>query len=184
MNKYLYLFFLIFVIGCSNRNSWEISTIDLKKIKETELKKNKLNAFVFLAPGCPLSEASILELNKLDSKYRLENYRTYIVISGKLFSQKEISDFVDAFKISFPVLLDTSAFLMQKYNATITPEYFLLDNNLNVLYSGSIDNRAIDNDLIRQEAKNNFADKAIEEYLHDKNISIPKTKAVGCYIEL
>lgn len=178
------MFLLLVVFSCSHKNSWELRTIDLKKIKESDLSKNNLTAIVFLAPGCPLSEASILELNKLDLKYRSKNYHTYVVIAGKLFSQEEVKDFVKTFNIAFPVLIDSNAILMNKYSASITPEYFLLDKYLNVLYSGSIDDRAIDNDLIRQESKNNFAERAIDEYLQNKNITIPKTNAVGCYIEL
>jgi hypothetical protein len=52
-----------------------------------------------------------------------------------------------------------------------------------ILYQGAIDNKALDNDIIRQEADMNFAEIAIKSIIENEKIEITKTKAVGCFIE-
>ncbi len=175
--------FVVLEISCTTPD-WTVATINGDEFSNLTFKNHELNAIVFLAPGCPLSEGSILELNKLHEKYTSAKLATYIVIPGSLFSKAEVKAFVDTFKIDFPVLLDTTGLLVSKLNASITPEYFLLDKNSKVLYQGAIDNRAFDNEFIRQSATINYADSAISQFLNNQKIKIQKSKAVGCFIEL
>jgi Redoxin len=179
----IFLVLVLFFSCKENSKDFYFHSINSTKISNSDLEKQKLIACVFLAPGCPLSEASLLELNKLDSLYHQYNYNTYVIIPGNLYSEEEIKSFKDSFTISFPIIIDTNYYLCSKLNASITPEYFLLKENMVVLYQGAIDNRALDNDVIRQSASINFADSAINSYLQNKKIEINKTNAVGCYIE-
>lgn len=175
---------IILLTACKQKPEWTIPAVNGDELSNLTFKNHALNAIVFLAPGCPLSEASIQEINKIQDKYTSSKLATYIIIPGKLFSKKEVDDFVKEFKIELPVLLDTNAFLVNKFKATITPEFFLLDNKLNVLYSGAIDDRAFDNEFVRQEATINYADSAIREVIQKRKLKFVKTKAVGCFIEL
>ncbi len=163
---------------------WTIATSNGDEFSNLSFQTHDLNAVVFLAPGCPLSEASILEINNLQSKFSSNKLATFIVIPGHLYTRNEVDSFINHFNITLPVLLDTTGLLVEKLNATMTPEYILLDKKMKVLYQGAIDNRALDNDLIRQSASINFADSAIHQYLSGQKIKFPKSKAVGCYIEL
>jgi hypothetical protein len=72
---------------------------------------------------------------------------------------------------------------VKKYKATITPEVFLILSN-NVIYTGAFDDRAIDNEIIKQSASENYLYDAIKNTLEGKEVVNKKTKAVGCYIEL
>lgn len=181
--KLLIVVLLLLQIACKE-SSWNITSLTNQNFNEEALRKNKLTAIVFLVPGCPLSEAALLELKKLEDQFREKGYETLISIPGNLYDKQEIKAFVDSFEIQFPILLDVDAVLTKKLNATITPEYFLLDSSLNIIYQGAIDNKAFDNEYIRQEASIHYAEKAILEYFSNKKISVSKTKAVGCYIEL
>ena len=163
---------------------WTIATSNGDEFSNLSFQTHELNAIVFLAPGCPLSEASIQEINNLQTKYSSNKLATFIVIPGHLYSRNEVDSFINHFNISLPVLLDTTGLLVNKLNATMTPEYVLLDKKMQVLYQGAIDNRALDNEIIRQSATINYADSAIHQYLKAEKIKIPKSKAVGCFIEL
>ncbi len=163
---------------------WTVATNNGDHFSNLSFQTHELNAIVFLAPGCPLSEASIQEINNLQSKFSSSKLATFIVIPGRLYSRNEVDSFINHFNITLPVLLDTTGLLVEKFQASMTPEYVLLDKKMQVLYQGAIDNRAIDNDLIRQSATINFADSAIHQYLTGQKIKFPKSKAVGCYIEL
>lgn len=186
MNKILSVVFglsLMMFASCV-KPEWTVSTSNGDQFSNLSFQTHELNAIVFLAPGCPLSEASIQEINKLQEKFSSNKLATFIVIPGHLYSRNEIDSFINHFNISLPVLLDTTGLLVEKLNATMTPEYVLLDKKMQVLYQGAIDNRALDNELIRQSATINFADSAIHQYLTGQKIKLPKSKAVGCYIEL
>lgn len=176
-------FIMFFSTSCTNLK-WQVNTIDKETVSNIDIENAKLSAIVFLAPGCPLSEASILELNKLHQKYGANNYQTYVCITGTLFSTEEIKAFVDTFGIQFKVLVDSNAFLMNELGATITPEYYLLDRDAQIVYRGAIDDRAFDNEYVRPSISINYADSAIAQYLYGKSIKISQTKPVGCYIEL
>lgn len=187
MKKVINLFalglFLMFEFSCTTPD-WTIATINGDEFSNLTFKNRGLNAVVFLTPGCPLSEGSILELNKLQEKYTSRKLATYIVIPGKLFTTAEVNAFINTFGISFPVMIDTSAILVEKLNASMTPEFFLLDSEMKILYQGAIDDRAFDNEYIRQSATINYADSAINQAINKVGVKIPKTKPVGCFIEL
>lgn len=174
---------ILFVTSCV-KPEWTVATSNGDEFSNLSFQTHELNALVFLAPGCPISEASIQEINKIQEKYSSQKLATFIVIPGSLYSKKEVDSFISVFNISMPVLLDTTGLLVQKLNASITPEYFLLDKQMQVLYQGAIDDRALDNEIIRQSATINYADSAIHQYLKTKKVAITKTKAVGCFIEL
>lgn len=187
MNK-LTLFSLLFILpilfSCKQKNQQILSFQTINgSVRMNELHQDKMNSFVFLAPGCPLSEASLLELYKLDSLYSKNQYSTTIVIPGNLYSTKEIEEFKNVFNIKFRIVIDADYYLTKLLNASITPEFFLVNENMVVLYQGAIDNRALDNDIIRQEADINFAENAIISIIQNKKIEQTKTKAVGCFIE-
>jgi hypothetical protein len=186
--KNLTLFFLLLILSilfsCKQKDQQKLSFQTINgSIQMAELHQDKMNSFVFLAPGCPLSEASILELNRLDSLYSINQYSTTIIIPGNLYSVQEIEEFKNIFNIKFRMVIDTNYYLTKLLNASITPEYFLVNENMVVLYQGAIDNKALDNDIIRQEADMNFAEIAIRSIIENKKIELTKTKAVGCFIE-
>ncbi len=183
IQAFSFILFLILISACSSPK-WQVSTINKEMVSNIDIENANLSAIVFLAPGCPLSEASLLELNKLQKKYSAKNYQTYVCITGSLFNIDEIKAFVDTFDIQFKVLVDSNAFLMNYLGATITPEYYLLDKRAEIVYRGAIDDRAFDNEYIRPSVSVNYADSAIRQYFSNQNIKISQTKPVGCFIEL
>jgi hypothetical protein len=181
--QFLLISIVVFSACTENNEKIVFHSIHNTAITLSDLENQELYSCVFLAPGCPLSEASLFELKQLDSLYHQHNYKTYIVIPGNLYSDEEVQQFKDSFDISFPIVIDTNYLLTNKLEANITPEYFLLSKNMIVLYRGAIDNRALDNDVIRQVASIKYADLAINSVLQKKVIEIKKTNAVGCFIE-
>ncbi len=171
-------------LSCQERKN-EIILFKLNGTKTTfsELNISSLNAYVFLSPECPLSEASLIELNRLDSVYNDRGYSTHIIIPGELYSTEEIESFKTTFNITLPIYIDKHYKLCDSLKALVTPEYFLLDKNKSLLYQGAIDDRAIDNDIVRQSINSYYAQDAIQSTLNNQIIRITKTKAVGCYIE-
>lgn len=143
----------------------------------------KLEAIVFVAPQCPISEAILLNLNEISEEYDTGKLKIKLVIPGELYSRAEIDSFVAVNKIKHEILVDSQAVLVKKYNASITPEVFLISAD-KIIYSGAIDDRALDNEIIRQSAKHHYLRDAIQQTFNAEEVKVKKTKAVGCYIEL
>ena len=151
--------------------------------KESEVNRNKMEAFVFVSPECPISEAILLNLKQLDSAYSDSVLSIKLVVPGKLYSDIEIDSFRRVNNLQFELIKDSNAVLVKRFGASITPEVFLIKDK-ELLYSGAIDDRALDNDIIRQSAKKFYLRDAIDLTLRNKKISLKKTEAIGCYIEL
>ena len=138
--------------------------------------KDKLKLIVFVAPECPISDAILLNLNQLSTEFSEEKLHIQLVVPGKLYARSEVDSFVNSNNIKFEVLIDSTAKLVEKYGATITPEVFLISNE-EVIYTGAIDDRAIDNEIIKQSASENYLHDAIKNTLEGKEVLIKKNKA-------
>lgn len=167
-SNYKYKILALFILYC-------FTSCDKKK-------DIKIDVNIFLSPQCPLSEAVTLNIKQLDSIYN-NKININLIFPGKLYSKHEIDSFIFVHDLRQQVIYDTTAVLVEKYNATITPEVFLLKNNV-LVYSGAIDDKALDNDVVRQVSQDQYLLNAIEKCLKDELPDIKQTKAVGCYIEL
>jgi len=80
---------------------------------------------------------------------------------------------------SFPYALDEDHKLADAFGATRTPEIFLFDSNMKLVYHGAIDDNA--NDASTVEAT--YAEDAIRELVAGSGISQQETKSLGCTIK-
>ncbi|MFN8165233.1 MAG: redoxin domain-containing protein [Bacteroidia bacterium] len=148
-----------------------------------KLRKNKLNAFVFLLTDCPASQYYTLTLNGLEEKYHSQGVEVIAVFSGKFAKAEEIQRFQKDYKLKLSVLLDSQSALAKKFGATIAPEVFLADKQGKTIYSGRIDDTYYAPG--RKKTKMTSADlqNAIDHFLSGKTLEIKSTKAIGCILE-
>jgi len=75
-------------------------------------------------------------------------------------------------------LADKDQVWMKSFGARKTPEVFVLDSNLKVVYSGAID----DNPQVATAVKENYLKKVLDDLVAGKAPSIENTRAAGCSI--
>jgi len=63
-------------------------------------------------------------------------------------------------------------------SASFTPEVYVLDGNLKLLYHGRIDDKRREEEVTTKDLN-----KALEEILAGKPVSVSRTKAFGCTIK-
>ncbi|MDR9418391.1 redoxin domain-containing protein [Gracilimonas sp.] len=80
---------------------------------------------------------------------------------------------------SFPYGLDENHNLADAFGATQTPEVFLFNENLTLVYHGAIDDDA--NSLSGVDS--NYLDNAINQLVNGEEISTKSTNVVGCSIK-
>lgn len=140
-----------------------------------------VHAVTFLDPECPISQKYTKTLNDLAERHgaRVKFYG-FIPVQG--ISEQEISNFREYYQIRFHCVRDVKLQVAKNLKATVTPEVFLLDNNLNVVYSGAIDDWYFDFGKARAQPTQHFLADAIEKHLSSKPITVLKTAPVGCSI--
>ena len=76
-------------------------------------------------------------------------------------------------------LLDANSELADAFSASRTPECFLFNKELKLVYHGAIDNNPSDAENVSRK----HLEIAIDELIAGKDISIKETKSVGCGIK-
>ena len=82
---------------------------------------------------------------------------------------------------SFPwiYLHDKSQEIAVKYGALRTPHFYVFDNERKLVYTG----RAVDNPRVTSKITTNDLEKALDEHLAGKAISVPLTNPIGCNVK-
>jgi len=80
------------------------------------------------------------------------------------------------------VIFDKRHQVVRATGATQTPQAVVVGPEGRILYSGRIDNRYAALGRARRKATETDLREALEEILAGREVSVPRTKTVGCYI--
>lgn len=184
MNFILKLFLvLIFPNLLFSQQKEEITDTSLTRFSKSELKNYKACVFIFISPECPLCQAYSLSINNLYCEYHPKGIELLGIVSGTLFSVREIENYKNKYNLQIPLYLDKNKYLSQKYNASITPQAILINRTDTILYSGRIDNWSYALGKKRKNITEHSLKEAIEDVINSRTVRIPITKAIGCFIE-
>jgi peroxiredoxin len=147
------------------------------------LRDKKAAVFVFLAPDCPFSQNYTLTLNDLQTKFAADSVAFYGVVAGTGFRKAEIDEFVQAYKIAFPILPDRNFALADFFHAMKTPEVFVVNSHGDLIYKGAIDNWAAGFGQHRRTITEHYLLDALNSWIRGDEVPIKETEAVGCFIE-
>ena len=166
----------------------KISSITLtdffnKEIYLAEISAHKATVIAFLSPECPLRENYTKTLNYIQLEFEEKDVDFINMFPGTLYSGEEIQTFIQTYQLKQNNLPDKKLMLAKYLKATTTPEVFVLNNKGEVVYSGAIDNWAIDLGEKRQVITEFYLKDALNALLQNKKIAVKKTTAVGCFIE-
>ncbi|MGN8226602.1 thioredoxin family protein [Gracilimonas sp. BCB1] len=79
----------------------------------------------------------------------------------------------------FPYALDENHVIADAFGATRTPEIFLFDENLTLVYHGAIDDNANDANSV----ESTYAEDAINQMISGTEVSTKETRSLGCTIK-
>ena len=141
-----------------------------------------VKVLVFLNPECPLCQSYTREIKHLQIVYN-DQIDFYGVLPGSFYSQQEMDSFLNVYELPLEIIYDHNYNLVNDLKASITPEVYLIDENNKVQYQGLIDNWLGELGRKRQFVSQYYLKDAIESFINGEEISIKKTKAIGCFIE-
>lgn len=148
----------------------------------------KIVVLAFLGVDCPLVKRFTPRIVKLAADYESQGVLFVAVDANRQDSVTEIAAFARRQGIRFPFLKDLRQTIADRVGATRTPEAVVLDGARRIRYRGRIDdqfgfvpsNRAAS--YRKPAADRNDLQKALDELLSSKPVSVPETEAIGCLI--
>ncbi len=175
-----------YVVG-DTATDFKLKNVDGKVVSLADYKSAKGFIVIFDCNTCPYSKAYNERIIALNEKYASQGFPVVAINSndptiseGDSFD--EMVKVAKAKKYKHPYLFDETQTIAKAYGATNTPHVFILTkkgNELKVAYIGAIDDSARDAAAVSKR----YVEDAVNALLSNKEVSITKTKAIGCTIK-
>ncbi len=157
---------------------------DGRKHSLADLKDKEVVVVVFTCNSCPVAVAYEERIQAFVAKYCTAPAARVALVAINVNTGKE--DALPAMQqravargFRFPYLYDPSQRIARQYGATFTPEFFVLDRQRRVAYTGAMDDRAPPGTPTRY-----YLVEAVEAVLAGKPVAVAETSAAaGCKIK-
>jgi len=145
---------------------------------EGVLKDNRYAVVMFVATRCPVSNAYNGRMAGLHSTFSGKKIGFIAVNSNNSEPVEEVRDHSKENKFGFPVVKDPNNVIADAWGAMVTPEIFVVDKSMKLLYHGRIDDNRKEGDVTKKD----LAD-ALTALLAGKEIAKEQLRAFGCSIK-
>ncbi len=162
----------------------DFSLVNVQDRRMTSLydySSRKAIVIVFSSLSCPYSRIYEERLLELTREYKEKDIQ-FLFIHSHLDKQEILSKHSKEKGYLFPVLVDPNNRIAKKFNASRTPEAFVLKNlkgNLILQYKGAIDDSPQD----IKGVSSFYLKDAMDAILSDRAIRLREKRAVGCVIK-
>jgi peroxiredoxin len=162
------------------------TVIDDFKLPDADGKEHSLKSLagskgvviLFIATKCPVSNAYNDRMQKLAQDYKAKGINVVGINSNNTEPAAEVKSHAAEKGLTFTILKDEGNKIADRFGANATPEAYLLDASMKLVYHGRIDNSKDPAGV----ASNDLRD-AMDELLAGKPISKTGGKAFGCTIK-
>lgn len=155
-----------------------------KEISIKDAKKENGVLVMFSCNTCPYVIKNQAR-TKLVAAYATK-YKLGVIILNSNEAQRTTDDSFDAMKAyakeqgyNWNYVVDKNSELADAFGANRTPECFLFDKNLKLVYHGAIDDNPSDETAVKAQHLQN----AIKSLYHNEVITVKESKSVGCTIK-
>lgn len=138
----------------------------------------KGTVILFVATKCPVSNNYNERMEKLAQDYKAKGINVIGINSNVAELAADVKTHAAENKLTFPILKDTGNKIADQLGATRTPEAYVLDANMKLVYHGRIDN----SQKIEGITSNDLRD-ALDEIAAGKPVSKTGATAFGCTIK-
>ena len=133
---------------------------------------------IFVATKCPVSNAYNDRMEKLAQDYKAKGISVIGINSNVSELAAEIKSHATDNKLTFAILKDNGNRIADRLGATRTPEVYVLDGSMKLVYHGRIDN----SQKVEAITSNDVRD-ALDEILAGKPVTKTGGAAFGCTIK-
>jgi len=138
----------------------------------------KGTVILFIATKCPVSNNYNERMEKLAQDYKAKGINVIGINSNSTEPAAEVKSHATEKGLTFPILKDDNNKIADRWGATRTPEAYVLDANMKLVYHGRIDN----SQRIEGITSNDLRD-ALDEVIAGKAVTKTGGAAFGCTIK-
>lgn len=143
--------------------------------------KASVTVICFLGTDCPLVKLYAPRLSGMANEFKDRQVRFFGVNSNRQDTLDDMKGFLTESELSFPLVRDEANVVADMFGAARTPEVFVLNRSLQVVYRGRIDDQyapGINRPLVTRHDLR----EAITDVLAGRPVSVASTEPVGCMI--
>ncbi len=144
----------------------------------SDYKDSAAIVILFIATRCPVSNAYNERMESLYQKFSKKGVAFVGINSNKQEDVEEVKEHAKENNLTFTILKDHKNIIADKFDASVTPEAYVLNGKFELLYHGRVDDSRRESDVSTTDLSN-----ALNEILSGKEVSDPETKAFGCSIK-
>ncbi len=156
---------------------FEATGVDGRTVNLESVKDAKIVVVNFTCNDCPVATAYEDRFIEFAKKYEGKGVKMLAINVNVSENLEVMKERAQSKGFNFPYAYDASGDSARAYGATVTPHLFILDQNRNVAYKGSFDDKM-------SEPTKHFAVDAVEAILAGKKPETASTKEFGCGIQL
>jgi hypothetical protein len=172
-------------IGASLPNAdKKMKDISSKEVSFKDAMNKKGLLVMFSCNTCPVVKAYQSRTNEV-CQYAKDKQIGVILLNpneayrNKGDSYSDMKDYASQQSYKWPYVVDENSAMANAFGATRTPECFLFNGDGKLVYHGAID----DNQNGPDEVTRKHLVLAVDEMLSGKDVSVKKTRSVGCSIK-
>lgn len=160
-------------------------TVSGKNISLNDLKSEKATVIMFICNHCPFVKHVNKELVKVANDYIPKRISFIAISSNDVVNFPEDSPMkmkqeAKSLGYPFPYLYDESQSVARAYDAACTPDFFIYDKDLKLVYRGQLDDSRPSNGI---PVTGKDIRAALDNLLSGKNISAEQKSSIGCNIK-
>jgi peroxiredoxin len=149
------------------------------------LKSETATVIMFICNHCPFVIHVRDGIVKLANDYHPRGI-SFIAISSNDANQypqdgpEKMREIAEQYNFPFPYLFDATQHIAKAYQAACTPEFFIFEKNLELVYHGQMDDSRPGNDI---PVNGKDLRNALENILQGTTVNVDQKPSIGCNIK-
>ena len=135
---------------------------------------------VFLGTECVISRRMIARLNELAVTGEKLGFKLYGLFPNQWDTSDSLEAFAADYEVEFPLILDDDARIARKLKPSVSPEVFLFDDEMRLMYRGRIDNRFAAIGVLRNKITRHDLLDAMQAISEGALPEVTYSEPVGC----
>ncbi len=169
--------------GATPDLSFQLPTLDGQLVSIDKAPDVKATVVCFLGAECPMVKIYSPRLIAFANKFSAQGVRFVAVNSNRQDTLDDIRSYLNQHPLPFPYVRDEGNVVADQFGATRTPEVFVLNSELQIVYHGRIDDQYPERGSRRPSATTHDLNDALRDITHGKAPPIRVTTPVGCVLE-